>query len=106
MESYMSTLQEQSFITNVQASNCAALLGKKLQRANVSIDVYNLCNINLKDFSLQGQDGPYVTKTCLYIFFQSFLVNWQVIPFGVLHFVTVESIDLIHDTPVESQGIV
>lgn len=64
MESYMSNLQEQSFITNVQASNCAALLGKKLQRANVSIDVYNLCHINLKDFSLQGQYGPYVTKTC------------------------------------------
>ncbi|KAK9284182.1 hypothetical protein L1049_023350 [Liquidambar formosana] len=53
MESYVSHLQEQSFITNLQALNCAALLGLKLQKANVSNNVYNLCHINLKDFSLQ-----------------------------------------------------
>ncbi|KAA8524630.1 hypothetical protein F0562_011053 [Nyssa sinensis] len=53
MESYVSQLQNQSFITNLQALNCAALLGMKLQKANVSSNVYNLCHINLKDFSLQ-----------------------------------------------------
>ncbi|KAF3443691.1 hypothetical protein FNV43_RR13381 [Rhamnella rubrinervis] len=53
VESYVSQLQEQSFITNVQALNCAASLGLKLQRANVSKNVYSLCHINLKDFSLQ-----------------------------------------------------
>ncbi|KAJ4730031.1 GPI-anchored protein [Melia azedarach] len=53
MESYVSHLQEQSFITNLQALNCAASLGMKLQKANVSHNVYNLCRINLKDFSLQ-----------------------------------------------------
>lgn len=55
MESYVSQLQEQSFITNVQALNCAASLGLNLQKANVSNNVYSLCHINLKDFSLQGQ---------------------------------------------------
>lgn len=53
MDSYVSQLQEQSFITNLQALNCAASLGAKLQKANVSNNVYELCHINLKDFSLQ-----------------------------------------------------
>ncbi|PON83842.1 hypothetical protein TorRG33x02_203930 [Trema orientale] len=53
MENYVSKLQEQSFITNVQALNCAASLGTKLQKANVSNNLYNLCHINIKDFSLQ-----------------------------------------------------
>jgi hypothetical protein len=55
MESYVSQLQQQSFLTNLQALNCAASLGMRLQEANVSYNVYNLCHINLKDFSLQGQ---------------------------------------------------
>lgn len=54
METYMSHLQEQSFITNMQALNCAASLGIKLQKANVSSNIYSLCHINLKDFSVQG----------------------------------------------------
>ncbi|XP_062152254.1 uncharacterized GPI-anchored protein At1g61900-like [Alnus glutinosa] len=53
MESYVSQLQQQSFLTNLQALNCAASLGMRLQEANVSYNVYNLCHINLKDFSLQ-----------------------------------------------------
>ncbi|KAL4620146.1 hypothetical protein ACB092_06G132600 [Castanea dentata] len=53
MESYVSQLQQQSFLTNLQALNCAASLGMRLQKANISYDVYNLCHINLKDFSLQ-----------------------------------------------------
>ncbi|GMN58155.1 hypothetical protein TIFTF001_027252 [Ficus carica] len=53
MESYVSKLQEQSFITNVQALHCVASLGTELQKANVSDNVYNLCHINIKDFSLQ-----------------------------------------------------
>jgi len=54
IKSYVSYLQEQSFVTNLQALKCAASLGKKLQNANVSKDVYSLCHISLKDFSLQG----------------------------------------------------
>ncbi|KAJ0113008.1 hypothetical protein Patl1_02034 [Pistacia atlantica] len=53
MENYVSHLQKQSFITNLQGLNCAASLGMELQKANVSSNVYDLCHINLKDFSLQ-----------------------------------------------------
>ncbi|KAF7120394.1 hypothetical protein RHSIM_Rhsim13G0154500 [Rhododendron simsii] len=53
METYVSLLQKQSFITNLQALNCAASLGKKLQKANITENIYNLCHIGLKDFSLQ-----------------------------------------------------
>lgn len=50
----MSHLQEQSFITNLQAVNCASLHGMKLQNANISSNVHNLCRLKLKDFSPQG----------------------------------------------------
>jgi alanine-alpha-ketoisovalerate/valine-pyruvate aminotransferase len=54
MESYVSHLQKQSLITNLQALDCATTLGMKLQRSNITKDVYSLCHITLKDFSLQG----------------------------------------------------
>ncbi|XP_059662229.1 uncharacterized GPI-anchored protein At1g61900 [Cornus florida] len=53
MDSYVSRLQNQSFITNLQAFNCAASLGMKLQKQNITTNVYNLCHISLKDFSPQ-----------------------------------------------------
>ncbi|KAF5760493.1 putative uncharacterized GPI-anchored protein-lke [Helianthus annuus] len=54
MEGYVSHLQKQSFLTNLQALNCAASLGKKLQKENITKDVYKLCHISLQDFSLQA----------------------------------------------------
>ncbi|KAI4334097.1 hypothetical protein L6164_018829 [Bauhinia variegata] len=54
IRSYVSYLQDQSFLTNLQALKCAASLGMKLQKANVSNNVYDLCRISLKDFSVQG----------------------------------------------------
>nr|GEU57204.1 uncharacterized GPI-anchored protein At1g61900-like [Tanacetum cinerariifolium] len=53
MESYMTQLQDQSFVTNLQAFNCAYSLASILQKANVSANVYNICLVKLKDFSLQ-----------------------------------------------------
>ncbi|OVA10546.1 hypothetical protein BVC80_8987g18 [Macleaya cordata] len=53
MESYVSHLQKQSFITNLQALDCAALLGMKLHKSNITRNIYGLCHITLKDFSLQ-----------------------------------------------------
>ncbi|KAL7088687.1 hypothetical protein ACP275_13G143100 [Erythranthe tilingii] len=53
LESYVSHLQRQSFVTNLQALNCAALLGVKLRRANITENVYSQCRVSLKDFSLQ-----------------------------------------------------
>ncbi|KAI3849039.1 hypothetical protein MKX03_011482 [Papaver bracteatum] len=53
MESYVTHLQKQSFITNLQALDCAALLGVKLHKSNITRNIYGLCHITLKDFSLQ-----------------------------------------------------
>uniref|UniRef100_A0A803M1X7 SPARK domain-containing protein n=1 Tax=Chenopodium quinoa TaxID=63459 RepID=A0A803M1X7_CHEQI len=53
IESYVSHLQNQSFVTNLQALNCAAALGLKLQRENVTTNVYDLCHVSLKQFSVQ-----------------------------------------------------
>lgn len=54
MESYVSHLQKQSFITNLQALDCAETLAMKLKKSNITEDVYSLCHVSLKDFSLQG----------------------------------------------------
>ncbi|KAL6562244.1 hypothetical protein OROGR_003251 [Orobanche gracilis] len=54
VESYVSHLQRQSFVTNLQALNCAASLGVKLRNANITENVYSRCRVSLKDFSLQG----------------------------------------------------
>lgn len=54
MKSYLTHLQNQSFTTNLQALNCAASLGMKLQSQNVTKNVYNLCHVGLKQFSLQA----------------------------------------------------
>ncbi|KAK2644470.1 hypothetical protein Ddye_019665 [Dipteronia dyeriana] len=54
MESYVLHLQKQTLITNLQALDCAALLGMKLQKSNITTDVYKLCHLTLKDFSLQA----------------------------------------------------
>ncbi|KAL5978578.1 hypothetical protein ACLOJK_029695 [Asimina triloba] len=55
MENYIAHLQKQSFITNLQALDCAASLGLQLQAVNISKNLYSLCHIGLKDFSLQGE---------------------------------------------------
>jgi hypothetical protein len=54
LHSYIGTRQKQIFVTNLQAINCATMFGSMLQKAGVVEDVYGLCDIDLKDFSLQG----------------------------------------------------
>lgn len=54
MESYVTHLQKQSLVTNLQALDCATALEMKLRKSNITKDVYGLCHISLKDFSLQG----------------------------------------------------
>ncbi|XP_049932827.1 uncharacterized GPI-anchored protein At1g61900-like isoform X2 [Nymphaea colorata] len=53
LANYISHLQRQSFITNLQAVDCAALLGMQLQKANITGNIYELCHITLKDFTPQ-----------------------------------------------------
>uniref|UniRef100_A0A0D9XLV3 Uncharacterized protein n=1 Tax=Leersia perrieri TaxID=77586 RepID=A0A0D9XLV3_9ORYZ len=54
LHSYIATRQKQIFVTNLQAINCATMFGSMLQKAGVSNNIYELCDIDLKDFSLQG----------------------------------------------------
>ncbi|KAF9607976.1 hypothetical protein IFM89_003896 [Coptis chinensis] len=58
MNSCVSHLQNQSFVTNLQALDCASMFGMRLQKANVTENVYNLCRISLKDFSVQATKLP------------------------------------------------
>ncbi|KAF5742174.1 hypothetical protein HS088_TW09G00216 [Tripterygium wilfordii] len=53
MESYVAHLQKQSLITNLQALDCATTLGMKLQKSNITRNIFSLCHLSLKDFSLQ-----------------------------------------------------
>ncbi|KAB1199499.1 hypothetical protein CJ030_MR0G022792 [Morella rubra] len=66
MGSYVSHLQKQSFITNLQALDCAASLGIKLRKSNITKNIYSLCHISLKDFSLQGLQNDDVTRFVLF----------------------------------------
>ncbi|EOA34147.1 hypothetical protein CARUB_v10021649mg [Capsella rubella] len=53
MESYVSHLQKQTLMTNLQALDCATSLGIKLQKLNITKNIFSVCHISLKDFSLQ-----------------------------------------------------
>ncbi|CAH2047954.1 unnamed protein product [Thlaspi arvense] len=53
MESYVSHLQKQTLITNLQALDCATSLATKLQKLNITRNIFSVCHISLKDFSLQ-----------------------------------------------------
>ncbi|KAL5990869.1 hypothetical protein ACLOJK_011774 [Asimina triloba] len=54
LNTYVATIQKQMLITNRQAINCATLFGSMLQKGGVMTNVYELCDVDLKDFSLQG----------------------------------------------------
>ncbi|MQM13751.1 hypothetical protein Taro_046677 [Colocasia esculenta] len=54
LNTYIADLQKQMLITNRQAINCATLFGSMLQKGGVMTNVYELCDVDLKDFSLQG----------------------------------------------------
>ncbi|XP_059655014.1 uncharacterized GPI-anchored protein At1g61900-like [Cornus florida] len=59
LNTYIAGLQKQMLITNRQAIICATVFGSMLQKAGVMTNVYELCDVDLKDFSLQayGQQG-------------------------------------------------
>lgn len=59
LNAYIATIQKQMLITNKQAINCATLFGSMLQKGGVMTNIYELCDVDLKDFSLQayGQQG-------------------------------------------------
>ncbi|KAL5717086.1 hypothetical protein ACHQM5_010159 [Ranunculus cassubicifolius] len=54
LNNYIAGIQKQMLITNRQAINCATLFGSMLQKAGVMTDIYQRCDVDLKDFSLQA----------------------------------------------------
>ncbi|CAH1434302.1 unnamed protein product [Lactuca virosa] len=59
LNSYIAGVQRQMLITNQQAIICASVFGSMLRKGGVLTDVYELCDVDLKDFSLQayGEEG-------------------------------------------------
>ncbi|XP_042059316.1 uncharacterized GPI-anchored protein At1g61900-like [Salvia splendens] len=57
LNTYIAGIQKQMLITNKQAIICATMFGAMLQKAGVMTNVYELCDVDLKDFSLQAY-GP------------------------------------------------
>ncbi|PQP94846.1 putative GPI-anchored protein [Prunus yedoensis var. nudiflora] len=59
LNTYISGIQKQMLITNKQAIICATVFGSMLRKGGVMENVYELCDVDLKDFSIQayGQQG-------------------------------------------------
>ncbi|KAF2321984.1 hypothetical protein GH714_005189 [Hevea brasiliensis] len=80
LNTYIAGIQKQMLITNKQAIICATVFGAILRKGGVMTNVYELCDIDLKDFSIQayGQQGlllfllfpsrylPAIKYICLY----------------------------------------
>ncbi|KAL4193673.1 hypothetical protein AMTRI_Chr06g200710 [Amborella trichopoda] len=54
LNAYITSIQKQMLITNRQALNCATMFGSMLKKGGVKENIYELCGIDLKDFSLQA----------------------------------------------------
>ncbi|MCD9640888.1 hypothetical protein HAX54_026600 [Datura stramonium] len=55
LNAYITGIQKQMLITNRQAIIYAAIFGSMLLKAGVMANVYELCDVDLKDFSLQAK---------------------------------------------------
>ncbi|XP_052207452.1 uncharacterized GPI-anchored protein At1g61900 isoform X2 [Diospyros lotus] len=67
LNTYIAGIQKEMLITNKQAIICATVFGSMLQKGGVMTNVYELCDVDLKDFSLQayGQQGFVSSAGCL-----------------------------------------
>ncbi|KAK8557139.1 hypothetical protein V6N13_013415 [Hibiscus sabdariffa] len=54
LNTYIAGIQKQMLITNKQAIVCATMFGSILRKGGVLTNVYELCDVDLKDFSIQG----------------------------------------------------
>ncbi|XP_009132748.1 uncharacterized GPI-anchored protein At1g61900 isoform X1 [Brassica rapa] len=51
---YISGIRNQMLITNKQAIVCSTVIGSMLRKGGVMTDIYKLCDVDLKDFSVQA----------------------------------------------------
>ena len=54
LNTYFAGIQKQMLITNKQAIICATMFGSILRKGGVMTNIYELCDVDLKDFSIQG----------------------------------------------------
>lgn len=54
LNAYIAGIQKQMLITNKQAIICATVFGSMLRKGGVITNVFKLCDVDLKDFSIQG----------------------------------------------------
>ncbi|KAJ0261894.1 Rab-GTPase-TBC domain-containing protein [Hirschfeldia incana] len=54
LNEYISGIRNQMLITNKQAIVCATLIGSMLRKGGVMTNIYELCDVDLKDFSVQA----------------------------------------------------
>ncbi|XP_048329875.2 uncharacterized GPI-anchored protein At1g61900 isoform X1 [Ziziphus jujuba] len=59
LNAYIAGIQKQMLITNKQAIICSTVFGSMLRKGGVMTNIYELCDVDLKDFSIQayGQQG-------------------------------------------------
>ncbi|KAL0710488.1 hypothetical protein Bca4012_017466 [Brassica carinata] len=57
LNAYISGIRNQMLITNKQAIVCATVIGSMLRKGGVMTNVYELCDVDLKDFSVQAAYG-------------------------------------------------
>ncbi|KAJ7947465.1 GPI-anchored protein, partial [Quillaja saponaria] len=59
LNNYIAGIQKQMLITNKQAIICATLFGSMLRKGGIMTNIYELCDVDLKDFSIRayGQQG-------------------------------------------------
>ncbi|KAK6116746.1 hypothetical protein DH2020_049479 [Rehmannia glutinosa] len=55
LNTYIAGIQRQMLITNRQAIICAIAFGSMLRKGGVMTNIYELCDVDLEDFSLQGE---------------------------------------------------
>ena len=55
LNAYISGIRNQMLITNKQAIVCATVIGSMLRKGGVMTNIYELCDVDLKDFSVQGK---------------------------------------------------
>ncbi|KAL6573815.1 hypothetical protein OROHE_002274 [Orobanche hederae] len=54
LNTYIGGVEKQMLLTNRQAIICADMFGSMPQKGGILTDLYQLCDIDLKDFSLQA----------------------------------------------------
>ncbi|XP_022843939.1 uncharacterized GPI-anchored protein At1g61900-like isoform X2 [Olea europaea var. sylvestris] len=94
LNTYIAGIQKQMLITNRQAIICATRLGYMLQKGGVMTNIFELCDVDLKDFSLQtdGQQGHFFPSTFM-------LPNWIFFPCVACSGCLLQSLpaDLVYD---------